>query len=152
MIPMMIGSCEQRHNDKRPMESNLGSETVEKKNPDGLLEHLMPRLKFDKFTAEELDLNSALEKIENFMNDSFDFEDAEFTIETSSQGMYNPNITIVLKEVSVDTLLQLICDQTGLLYRIDSENLKIELYGITDTFELDDDTSDPLQPSILPPP
>lgn len=112
------------------------------------LRHLLRRIKFERFDADGERLNDALETIENRINESWSFGDRDLVVSTSSGGVYNPELTIVLANVSVETLLDIIGDQTGLSYRIDPLHPEIYFYSTTDTF--DDDESDNVEPAILP--
>lgn len=114
------------------------------------LRHLLRSIKFERFDADGKRLNDALQTIEDRINESWSFGKDDLLVTTSSGGVYNPELTIVLANVSVETLLDIISDQTGLSYRIDPLRPEIYFYSTHDIIDFDDDESDNVEPVILP--
>ena len=95
----------------------------------GALEAIVESVTFNRFDANDVSVGEVLDRIEKKINQAIAPRKVRVTTINSTDG----RITIVLRNVTIKTLLDLITDQTTLRYRLDDEKSEIYLYSNEDT-------------------
>lgn len=115
---------------------------------------VVDRLYVSRFEANDIPMNDALAQIERQFNETPLLANEGIRVRIINRNLCEKNVTIVLRDASLISLLNLISEQTHFEYRIDVPNKQIMFFSNTDTIGGDDHVDDGTQesPDVLPPP
>ena len=94
---------------------------------------VVDRIYVSRFEANDISMNDALAQIERQINETPLLANEGIRVRIINNNLCEKNVTIVLRDASLISLLNLISEQTHFEYRIDVPNRQIIFFANTDT-------------------